>query len=261
MSTTSKTQKILVIEGDGVLGDRIVDVLKKDGYSEVSLVKDGNVGFKAITDSMPHLILLDVSLQGSDGYSILAEKQAEPMLAKIPVFLLSAQATPINMRLVPKDSVTEYLVALEMDPKFILDKVNHYFGNDLLVPEVADKDKKKLLWVEDDRLIGSILSRKLIASGFDLLHAKNGDEAMDALKDIKPDVIALDLVLPGMSGFDILQKIRADERLRPVPVLILSNLSKQSDIERAKALGAQKFIVKAAASLDQIVAEVRNLTK
>jgi CheY-like chemotaxis protein len=67
--------------------------------------------------------------------------------------------------------------------------------------------------------------------------------------------------MPGMSGFDILQKVKADPRLKTVPSMILSNLNKQSDIERAKVLGAQKFLVKAAASLDQIVQEVRDLCK
>ena len=65
--------------------------------------------------------------------------------------------------------------------------------------------------------------------------------------------------MPGMSGFDILQKIKADPRLKDVPTMILSNLNKQTDIERAKILGAKKFLVKAAASLDQIVGEVKDL--
>lgn len=118
---------------------------------------------------------------------------------------------------------------------------------------------KKILWVEDDKLIGTILSKKLLSSGFDIFHAQNGEEAFEILKSVLPDAIVLDLVLPNMSGFEILETIRKDDSVNKIPVMILSNLSKQSDMERAKALGAKKFLVKATASLDQIVEEMRSL--
>ena len=102
-------------------------------------------------------------------------------------------------------------------------------------------------------------AQKLVAAGFELFHAKNGEEALEILKTVLPDVIAVDLILPGMSGFDILQKVNMDERLKKIPKMVLSNLSKPSDIEKAHALGATKFLVKAATSLDQIVAEVKGM--
>ena len=64
-----------------------------------------------------------------------------------------------------------------------------------------------------------------------------------------------------MTGFDILQKIRMDQSMKNVPVIMLSNTSKQSDVDKAKLLGAQKFLVKAAVSLDEIIKEVEMLTK
>jgi CheY-like chemotaxis protein len=121
--------------------------------------------------------------------------------------------------------------------------------------------KKKILWVEDDKLIGNILEKKLLNSGFNLYHATEGNDALKYLDGNIPDVIILDLLLPGMSGFDILQKIRTDMRLKKIPVIILSNFNKPSDIEKAKILGAQKYLVKAAISLDQIVEEVKELIK
>jgi len=82
------------------------------------------------------------------------------------------------------------------------------------------------------------------------------------LSHVVPDAVILDLLLPGMSGFDILARIRSmDGRVKDVPVMILSNLSTSADIERAKLLGAGRFMVKAASSLDQIVAEVKDLAK
>jgi DNA-binding response OmpR family regulator len=264
--TATKKEKILLIENDVTFGQPIVDALAADGYT-VRLVKDGNEGLTAIIDTMPHLILLDVTLPGKDGYEILTKKNAEPLLVKIPVFLVSSQGVPINMQRVPEGSVVEFLMALHSNPKDILEKVNSQFGYESLpVGAVAAETpaagtKKKLLWVEDDKLIGTILARKFISSDFELFHAQNGEEAMNILKQVTPDGVVLDLLLPGMTGFDILQKIRMEERLKKTPVIILSNLSKPSDLEKAKILGAQKFLVKAATSLDQIVLEIKEVCK
>lgn len=118
-----------------------------------------------------------------------------------------------------------------------------------------------IVWAEDDKLISSILAKKFGASGFNVIHAKNGVEALEALKTVVPSAIVLDLLMPDMNGFDVLEKVRQDARLKDVPAMILSNLSKPSDIEKAKSLGAKKFIVKAAVSLDQIVAEVKGICK
>ena len=262
----SKKEKILIITGDGTFGEKVVEALKKDHYENVFLVKNGAEGLKNIYDVLPHLILLDVTLPGADGYEILAKKQAEKMLAKIPVFLLSTQGVPINMRNVSPGSVTEFIIAFHVNPEEVVEKINRQFDySNRTSQEGAVEDgaaiKKKVLWVEDDKLIGTILAKKLIAAGFDLFHAKNGDEALKTLKTTLPNAIVVDLILPGMSGFDILQAINLDGRLKMVPKMVLSNLSRPSDIEKAKALGAQKFLVKAATSLDQIVFELKAMCK
>jgi len=263
MSDSLQKEKILIIEGDAGIGEQMAAALTKEGYV-VSLVKNGVDGLKSIYDILPHLILLDVTLPGGDGYDVLEKKQAEPMLAKIPVFLLSTQGVPINMRRVPAGSVTEFLMMITVDTEGILDKVNRHFGREATMQSSASSasgPKKKLLWVEDDKLIGTILAKKLISSNFDLFHAKNGEEALEALKQSIPDVIVVDLLLPGMNGFDILQHVHDDERLKHIPPMVLSNLSKPSDIERAQILGAKKFMVKATASLEQIGAAIRELCK
>ncbi len=250
-----------MIEGEAAFGGRIVEALKKEGYI-ASLATEGNAGLKLIYDTLPHLILVDLVLPGMDGYQILEKKHAEPLLTKIPVFLLSTQGVPINMARVPQGSVKEYILDLHADTHEIVRRVNGLFGYPMSdASSAAQGKKKKIVWVEDDKLIGTILGKKLLASGFDVMHAKNGQEALQYLSENVPDAIILDLLMPGMSGFDILQKVKADPRLKNIPSMILSNLNKQSDIERAKILGAQKFLVKAAASLDQIVEEVRDLSK
>jgi len=258
----SKTEKILIIEADAAFGEQVEEALKKDGYEDTHLFKSGLEGIKSIYDFLPHLVIMDITLPGMDGYEILAKKDAEKLLKKIPVFLISTQGVPVNMRKVPEGSVTEFLVDLHLEPKFIVEKLDRYFNHEISVSESAakaDPNSKamKILWVEDDKFIGTILAKKLINSGFDLFHANNGEEALEALRSSRPDAIVVDLLLPGMSGFEILQKVKQDPGLKDIPCMVLSNLSKPSDIEKARVLGAKKFLVKAATSLDQIVAEVK----
>ena len=264
-SATTKKEKILIIEGNTTIGERMSNALKADGYI-VYLVKDGTEGLKSIYDTMPQLVIVDLILPSMDGYEVVAKKHADKMLSKIPIYLLSTQSEPINMRKVPENSVTDFIVSLEPDPTDIVSRINRLFGHASASSASAKAEAKKaavagkkILWVEDDKLIGTILEKKFISSGFDVTHIPNGEEAFVLLKDIKPDIIILDLTLPGMDGFEILQKIRMDERFKKTPIMILSNLSKTSDFEKAKLLGANKYLVKASSSLDQIIAEVHSL--
>jgi DNA-binding response OmpR family regulator len=259
MAAPASKPKILIIESSGAFGEQILTAISHAGYDGV-LVKNAPEGLKAIIDTLPHLIIIDANLKGADTYDILAKKQAEQLLAKIPVLLISNESVPIHMNRIPANCPTEFLNSLRLTPDDIIQRVNRRLNRTATAQSMnSTPAQKKILWVEDDKLIGTILSKKLVTSGFALTHTKNGEEALDALKTSIPDAIVLDLVLPGMSGFDILQRIKKDSALAKVPVMILSNLSKQSDIERAKSLGAQKFLVKASVSLDEIVKEVRSL--
>ena len=219
---------------------------------------------KSLYEIDPQLLILDVTLSDMDSYEFLDKKQNTPLIAKIPVFLVSSQGVPINMRRVPAGSVAEFMMALHSNGDDIVEKANRHFGHEAVSAVVAggaggSTKKPKILWVEDDKLIGTILAKKLVSSGFDLFHAQTGEEGLEALKQAIPDVIVLDLLLPGIGGFDVLQEINKDAGLRKVPVMILSNLSKPTDIERAKDLGAKRFLIKAATSLEQIVKEIKAL--
>jgi CheY-like chemotaxis protein len=254
----SNQETILIIEADQVFANETTEVLKKSGYT-VSVVTNGMDGVKAMYNK-PSLIFLDITLTDVDSYEILSKKSVDPVIRDIPVFLVSSQGVPINMRRVPANSVVEFIMAMHSAPAELVDKVNRFFGHETVSTPSANNEKSiKIMWVEDDKLIGTILSKKLISSGFDLFHAKTGEEAIEALKDAKPDVIVLDLLLPGVGGFDVLQAINKDNGLRNIPVMILSNLSKPTDVERAKLLGAKKFLIKAATSLEQIVKEIHEL--
>lgn len=260
-----KKQKIIIIESVESFGKQILESLKNDGYENVYLFKNGEDGIQGIYDILPHLIILDLVLQDTDGYQVIAKKQSEPLLSKIPIFLLSMQGVAVNMRNIPPYSVSEVIISLDTNSVNILQKVNDFFGYNSAISDINQKvlsiQKKKILWIEDDKLIGTILAKKLTSSGFDLVHVRDGESALNSLHSRIPDVVIVDLILPGMNGFEIIESIKKDDNLKNIPIMVLSNLSKVSDIDKAKSLGAKKFLVKASTSLDQAVMEIRDLCK
>ncbi len=257
-TNNKKAEKILLITNKGKFADSLEDVLDESGYESIQ-ENTGQAGLKKISDANPDLVIIDIDLSDTDGYAVLAKKVADNTISNIPTFLISTNATPINMRNVPPGSVSEFIMSMHSEVTPVVSKINAFFGK-VSQPSKGNKKANKILWVEDDKLIGTILSKKFISSGFDLTQAKSGDEAMNILAERSDfDAILLDLILPGASGFDVLQKIKSQDSTKNIPVMILSNLSKPSDVERAKILGATKFVVKAAASLDKIVTETNEL--
>lgn len=120
---------------------------------------------------------------------------------------------------------------------------------------------KTILWVEDDKFLSDIISRKLSAAWCYLIHAGNGEGAMMALRDKTPDIVLLDILLPGIDGYEVLKSIKGSERTKNIPVILLSNLGQKSDVEKGKELGAARFLIKATVTLDEIVEEIQTVLK
>lgn len=120
-------------------------------------------------------------------------------------------------------------------------------------------DSTKVLIVEDEHFLSTILANRLKKEGFGIEQAFDGQEAIDKLGTEKPDLIVLDLILPRKSGFEVLENVSKDPQLSKVPVIILSNLGQQSDIEKARELGAFAYYIKVSTSIDNFVEVVRNM--
>lgn len=112
--------------------------------------------------------------------------------------------------------------------------------------------KKTVLMVEDDLLLSDLLGLKL-SEKFNLLHADSGEAALEILKSSVPDLVLLDILLPGIDGFDVLRRIKADQRTAGISVVILSNLGEEADIKKGKELGAEEFVVKVSLLPNEIV--------
>ena len=118
---------------------------------------------------------------------------------------------------------------------------------------------KTVLIVEDEQSMQRALKNKLEHSGYTVLAANDGEEAIKALRgENKPDLVLLDLIMPKLDGISVLRQMKSDDALRPVPVVILTNLSSGDKVAEAMQLGTFDFLVKANYSLDDVLRKVND---
>jgi DNA-binding response OmpR family regulator len=122
-----------------------------------------------------------------------------------------------------------------------------------------ENEPKKIMVIEDDHFLSSLMKARLEKEGFTIIQAFDGEEAMEILKTDLPSLIILDLIMPKVTGFEVLQTISITPQLDKVPVVILSNLAQDSDIKKAQELGAKEYFVKVKISIDDLVARVKDL--
>ena len=118
---------------------------------------------------------------------------------------------------------------------------------------------KKILIVEDDAFLHNLLADKLEQlrkNGIEVYPTFSGKEALEKAKEVHPDVVLIDVVLPGMNGFEVLEALRKDPELKDVSVIILSNLNQDKDKQRAKELGVTDYMVKANFMLEELVERI-----
>ena len=113
-----------------------------------------------------------------------------------------------------------------------------------------------ILVVEDDQFLSAAYKLKLEKEEFTVSLAQDGQEALDMLQTLTPDLILLDLVMPIKDGFAVLSDLKESEKLRDIPVIIASNLGQDEEIKRGIAMGAVDYIVKSNTSLEEIVQKI-----
>jgi len=248
--------KILIIEQDVFFGDLINQRVKKDGHQTL-VINNGAVAHEQMTIYKPNLIVLDMELNTIDAYEILKKKFNDPQLASIPLIMISPSGDLNQVKQAVDLGVKDYLVKAQLNIEDLMIKINTRISDK---PASASGEGvlvgRKVMWVEDDQFLSDLISRKLSKQGCKLMFASTGEDALKIVKSETPDIIILDILLPGINGFDVYEQMKKMPHLKDVPVIILSNFSQQSQIDRGKQLGAARFLVKATIVLDDLVKEI-----
>lgn len=188
----------------------------------------------------------------------------------IPVFVL-VNDDPESINEALSFGAADYITAHE-EVHSVVSKIRAVFGNDDLFAGSTDIDISPLesdvtstgirvFVVEDDPLLRNLLSIKMDKSLFPYEFSYDGNDVLPAMHQFKPDVIILDLMLPGRSGFEVLAEVKSDEKLKDVPVIVFSNRDGQEDRQKANELGAKGFYVKAMTDLSELMETIESLVK
>ena len=267
--------KVAIIEDEEVLLNVLENKLKKEGFDVVTAL-DGEIGVKVIRESLPDIILLDIIMPKVNGFEVLAQLNQDHVLAKIPVIIISNSGQPVEIDKALSLGAKDYLVKAEFDPQEVIEKIKKQLSSPAypqsvvqnansdgsLSPKISTDINPSLftiLLVEDDNFLRDLISQKLKRESFNVIEAIDGEDGVKKTGEHKPHLILLDLILPGMDGFEVLRDIHGNENSKKIPVIILSNLGQKDDIEKGMRFGAIDYLVKAHNTPGEIVDKVKEV--
>jgi len=252
--------KILIIEDEEILLDVLSKKIKDEGF-EVLVARDGEDGLRQIRERKPDLVILDMLLPKVDGFSIL--KEVKDSSINVPIVIVSNSGQPVDIDKALKLGACDYLVKAEFEPDEVIEKINQCLIIGGHSDSQAKPGAKKILVVEDDKFLRDLCVKKLDRMGFYVDSAIDGLDGLKKIVKDKPDLVLLDIIMPGLEGFEILEKVRAnkDKKIAQIPIVILSNLGQESDVKKALELGANDYLIKAHFSIDDIADKVKKFLK
>lgn len=257
MPTEQKT--ILIVEDEKSFRDLISSKLQNAGYN-IIFSETSEDAVEKTKEFKPDLILIDIILPGIGGFETLEQIIREIGEENVPhVIVISDSGDDIEANKVLTLGIKDSIVKSDSAPDEILKKVNIYLGGGKTAENPFSKGGSQILAVEDDNFLRDLLSRKLGHENCDFIAAVDGETALKILETETPSIILLDLILPGIDGYEVLEKIKSNPKTKNIPVVILSNLGQESDIEKAKKLGADDFLIKANFSIDEVIGKIKKL--
>src|SRR3989344_5852642 len=119
--------------------------------------------------------------------------------------------------------------------------------------------EKKILIIEDDKFLRELIAQKVLKEGYLVTEAVDGEDGAKKAKEEVPNLILLDLILPGIDGFEVLTKVKEDRTTAQIPVIIFSNLGQKDDVEKGLKLGAIDYLIKAHFTPGEIIEKIKKI--
>ena len=238
----SNQKSLLVVDDVESNLDILLEILEDD--FDVAVALDGESALKTAADEKPDLILLDIIMPGIDGYEVCRRLKADPDLRNIPVIFLSAlteeDEKQKGLQLGAEDYITKPFVAAEIQKT-----INKYLSD--LSPGLSPKTRVEpfynILLVDDIKTNIDILFETLVDE-YDISVALDGLTAIKYAEEEGPDLILLDIMMPGMDGYEVCRHLKANYSTRNIPIIFITAMSEIEDESMGFEAGAVDFITK-----------------
>jgi len=239
---------ILVIDDNASTTDLIKRHMCKKGYNGTT-VSNGRDALAINHIERFDLVLLDILMPDIDGLEVLRELKAKASTCNIPVIMLTASNDSEYIRKANELYVDDFIIKSE-SLKSIRERIltvlqnRRIFGTEIITPEAEPATNARLLVVDDDALSRELLYRRIKKFGYDVDTAESGLDALDMLKKNKYDLVFLDVIMPNLSGIELLERIKNNEQFKSTSVVMVSANSDNQLIKHCEDLGAKDYVVK-----------------
>jgi CheY-like chemotaxis protein len=233
---------VLVIDDEPAVREIVQRFLTREGY-RVETAASGEEGLRLARAAAPDVITLDVLMPGMDGWAVLAALKADPRLADVPVIMLTiVEEKNLGYAL----GAAEYLVK-PLDRDRLVEVIRRH------------QPERPILVVDDEAEQRALLRRILEREGYAVMEAENGLDALARLRERAAGLILLDLMMPEMDGFELVEELRRQETWRALPVVVITGRD-LTVVDRARLSGSvERVLVKGGHGTEALLREVREL--
>lgn len=237
---------VLICDDDPETRDALRDMLTRRGY-DIREVASGESLHPAIAAHRPDVILLDIFMPGMNGWEALARLRNDPETADVPVVIVSVLGREENG-----------------EPLFDLSGWIHKPLDEQHVAETVDgvcrvQRKPRVLLVEDDLDLARVVTASFERYGVEIVHAVNGRQAIELSTKMQPDLLVLDLILPEVDGFQVVEWLKDHQLWRNVPLVVYSALEPTPSQKERLTLGSTEFMTKSRTSPEEFERRVMGL--
>ncbi len=243
---------VLVVDDKPSIIELVSIVLEDDGFNVITAT-DGESCLKLANEKKPDCILLDLLLPGEKGFETLTELGKSDNTKDIPVIIMTGKSSADDLKEALSLGAVNYINKPISDTKIISEKINNVLKSGKLIK----KRKKTILLVDDVPNILKFVKITLAQDGFDVLTAEDGETALEIAATKKPDLILLDIMMPGKSGFSVCEELKQSEFTKDIPVIMLTAKSSTDDVKKAFATGAVDYIRKPIVEYETLLTKVK----
>jgi CheY-like chemotaxis protein len=235
---------VLVIDDDPNVHRLFERTLNGEGYS-LRFAANAAEGLRLARELRPAAITLDVMMPQTDGWSVLSALKADPQLARIPVIMVTIVGEKeLGFAL----GASEYLIK-PIDRGQLVRVLKRFLEN---------QPEGQVLIVEDDPNLREMLRRTLESEKWQVAEAAHGLAAMESIRNRKPGVILLDLMMPIMDGFEVLAELHKNPQWRTIPVVVITAMDLSPEDRQRLAALTQRIVEKGTYAGDELAREIRN---
>ena len=272
--------KIIVVEDDPMLGEIYVKKFSDAGF-EMKLVTSGKAVEGEVASYQPEMVLLDIVLPDMDGYEILEALSKNEATKSVPTYVFSNLSAKEDIERATSLGAKGFITKSSFTPSQLVEEVKKILGSqgtetavapapaetptesgaEKIISNQQESNGNKILIIEDEDIFIEMFGDKLKQEGFEVVSAKNGKWGLKEAENGGFSCILLDMMMPAMNGYEAVQELRANEKTKETPIIILSNSALDSEVQQALALGANEYYIKTQVTPGEVADRVKELIK